>query len=203
MAQGLRDNDIRHVCAVSEYHVRRLSDDLQTAPMASATEQHEQKRHRGGTPGVWSLCYRPVARLEAAQFATEWVLAGLPFTADPNPARPLSSLSGLPVLELGRRAAAAARALGLPGVASARTCRRAEPGAVPDVRAVLRPSRTGESGPGARGLPLLPQAAQADLCVRRRAPRAGNRTKTPVSSTSGPAGHWVILGHESDGGCDA
>lgn len=86
MGQGLRESDIRHVCAVSEYHVRRLSDDLQTAPTASATEQHEQKRHRGGTPGVWSLCYRPAARIEAAQFATEWVLAGLPFTADPNPA---------------------------------------------------------------------------------------------------------------------
>ena len=37
MAQGLRDSDIRHVCAVSEYHVRRLSDDLETAPTASAT----------------------------------------------------------------------------------------------------------------------------------------------------------------------
>lgn len=88
MGQGLRDSDIRHLCDVPKGFLRRIAGDFELAPSwlleqtATAPEPH---RGSGSSAGVWSLCYRPVMRLEAALFANDWIAANLPFEPCPDP----------------------------------------------------------------------------------------------------------------------
>lgn len=89
MALGLCNSDIRKLCDVPSSFLRRTSPDLHLMPpwlLGQATAVPEQRRQGGNAPGVWSLCYRPTTRLEAAMFAIDWALAGLPFTSRPHPA---------------------------------------------------------------------------------------------------------------------
>lgn len=88
MEHSLLDIDARHVCNVSDYFVRKLGHDLslECSLAAAQSEAMRRSRHRGrNRPGVWSLCCRPTARLEAAMFTVDWALAGLPFTSRPHP----------------------------------------------------------------------------------------------------------------------
>ena len=89
MEHSLLDIDTRQLCNVPDYFVRKLGHDLslECSLAAAQSEAMRRSRHRGrNRPGVWSLCCRQTARLEAAMFTVDWALAGLPFTARPHPA---------------------------------------------------------------------------------------------------------------------
>ena len=82
MLLHLPASDIRFLCDVPEYFLKRIFDNLR---LARGGERRTHKRHGGSSPGVWSLCYRPTTRMEAALFACDWVKVGLPFASRPDP----------------------------------------------------------------------------------------------------------------------
>ena len=90
MEHRLLDRDTRHVCNVSDYFLKKVGQELRLESWPATTQSaamHRTLRRGGNRPGVWSLCCRsPASRLEAAMFAIDWALTGLPFTDRPHPA---------------------------------------------------------------------------------------------------------------------
>lgn len=86
-AADLRDSDIRHLCDVPKGFLRRIAGEFDLAPswLLKQATTSEQRRGSGSSAGVWSLCYRPVMRLEAALFTNDWTAANLPFEPCPDP----------------------------------------------------------------------------------------------------------------------
>jgi hypothetical protein len=80
---GMREKDIRYLCAVPEYFLSKVAGELATK---SSHGRNPARRGSGGSPpGVWSICETKQARLEAARFVTDWVVADLPFEKRPDP----------------------------------------------------------------------------------------------------------------------
>ena len=74
MEHNLHDVDTRQVCNVSDYFLKKVGQELQLEPWPATTQSEAMRkaRHRGrNRPGVWSLCCRQTARLEAAMFTVE------------------------------------------------------------------------------------------------------------------------------------
>lgn len=80
---GVRASDIRWLCKVPDYFLRRIERDLARRGLPAAPRR---RRCRGCAPGVWSLVRSRPLRLEAALFAADWTRAGLPFATRPEPA---------------------------------------------------------------------------------------------------------------------
>lgn len=83
LAWGMREKDIRFLCEVPEYFLSRAAGELTAGGGPGGSPA--RRGSRGGAPGIWSICETRRARLEAARFVTDWVVADLLFDRKPDP----------------------------------------------------------------------------------------------------------------------
>ena len=80
---GMREKDIRYLCEVPEYFLSKVAGELTADGWHG--HNHARRGSRGSAPGIWSICETRRARLEAARFVTDWVVADVPFDRKPDP----------------------------------------------------------------------------------------------------------------------
>ena len=80
---GHARKDIRYLCEVPEYFLSKVAGELTADGWHG--HNHARRGSRGGAPGIWSICETRRARLEAARFVTDWVVADVAFDRKPDP----------------------------------------------------------------------------------------------------------------------